>query len=80
MMTFDDSLRDGSCCGKLARLMVHFPSKFMPNISFSLLLVIFAYGLQFTYVKMPGCFFRQSAFRFRENRSHNIEESLNSAQ
>jgi len=38
----------------------------------------FAYGFQFTYLTMPCCFFfRQFAFHFWENRSQNIEESLN---
>ena len=32
---------------------------------------IFAYGLQFTYLTMPCCFFHQFAFRFREYRSQN---------
>ena len=40
----------------------------------------FAYGLQFTYLTMPCCFFHLFAFRFRENGSHNIEESLNGVQ
>ena len=39
-----------------------------------------AYGLGFTYSTMRCCFFRQFAFRFREKRSQNIEESLNDVQ
>ena len=37
---------------------------------------IFAYGLQFTYLTMPCCFFHNFAFRFQENRSQNIEVVL----
>ena len=38
LMTFADTLRDGSCFGKLVSSMEHFPLKFMMfNISVSLL-------------------------------------------
>ena len=41
LMTFGDTLRDGSCFCKLVSLMEHLPLKFMFNISVSLLQVMF---------------------------------------
>ena len=41
LMTFGDTLSEGSSFGKLTSLMEHLPSKFMHNISLPLLLVVF---------------------------------------
>ena len=51
LMTFDDTLRDGSSFGKpCTSLIAHLPLKFMLNSSFSLLLVIFKHTGWFSKV------------------------------